>query len=257
MVEMFEGRVDLATAADLPIALNGLRRNDFAILATFVTSNRDLKILVDSNAGISSLKDLVNTRVAYVRGTASQYFLDTMLIYNGIDPNRVERVPLGVEEASAALRDGRVQAVSLWEPHISRLRLAKGEQVRLLSTQRVYLETFNLLAPRDFIERHAEQIPAILRAIDEAIQFINTNPREALALLAQRLDVPVAVLSDIFGDYHYRLSLSKSLPRTLDSQVRWAIASGEVSAGVTPPNFLKFIEPRFLRLVRPSAVTLP
>ena len=55
---MHEGKADLATVADLPVMFNSFERRDWALLATFVNSSNDLKLVARKSAGIAAAKDL-------------------------------------------------------------------------------------------------------------------------------------------------------------------------------------------------------
>src|SRR5215510_8986025 len=60
---MLDGEVPLATVSEMPVMLNGLVRSDFAIVATFVTSKRDIKLIARKSAGIKTASDLRGKRI--------------------------------------------------------------------------------------------------------------------------------------------------------------------------------------------------
>ncbi|HEX4842893.1 MAG TPA: ABC transporter substrate-binding protein [Limnobacter sp.] len=257
MANMLEGQSDMATATELPVVLHGFKRQDFAIVATFVSSSNDLKVLAKVSANIKSPLDLEGKRVAFIPGTASQYFLDTVLIYNGVDPQRVHRQPMSIDEAVKAMGEGKLDAVSLWEPHMSIMRKAGGKQVQLVPVPRLYIETFNLIASERMIQQRPQDIPRILMAVRDGIAFIEDNPKAASALLVDRLGVDLATIESVLDDYRFKLSLNKSLPRTMDGQARWAMRAGHAPENAKQPNMLTLLAPQFLQAVDPHAVTVP
>jgi ABC-type nitrate/sulfonate/bicarbonate transport system substrate-binding protein len=109
---MLDGEVPLATAAEMPVMLNSLARSDFAIVATFVTSKRDIKLIARRSAGIKTASDLRGKRLGTVQGTSAHYFLDGLLLFNAIDPHGVELVPLAPEQIPAALSEGQIAAAA-------------------------------------------------------------------------------------------------------------------------------------------------
>ncbi|HEX4879015.1 MAG TPA: ABC transporter substrate-binding protein, partial [Limnobacter sp.] len=254
---MLEGQSDLATATELPVVLQSFKRQDFAIVATFVTTSNDMKILARKTAGIHAPSDLLGKRVAYVQGTASQYFLDTVLVYSGIDPQRVNRQPMQVDEVVKAMQQGQLDAVCLWEPYVSLIEAHDEPAFQLLPVPRLYIETFNLIASQRTLENRPQDIQRILMALKEGIQFIENSPESAISLLVKRLNVPSAVIERVWGDYRFRLSLGKFLPRTMDGQARWALRAGHAPRNARQPNALDLLDTRFLLAVDPQSVTIP
>src|SRR5262245_11998706 len=102
---MLDGEVPLATAADMPVMVNGLTRSDFAIVATFVTSKRDIKLVARKSAGIQTAGDLRGKRVGTVEGTSAHYFLDGFLLFDGIDPKAIQLVSLAPDRIPDALKE--------------------------------------------------------------------------------------------------------------------------------------------------------
>jgi len=50
--------LDISTVAQTPIMFNSFETDNFAIIATMVTSYSDMKFIVNSESAISSLHDL-------------------------------------------------------------------------------------------------------------------------------------------------------------------------------------------------------
>ena len=51
---LLDGQVQLATASELPVMFNSFTRSDYAIVATFVTSSQDMKLVARKSAGIET-----------------------------------------------------------------------------------------------------------------------------------------------------------------------------------------------------------
>src|SRR5882724_3119361 len=145
---LFEGKAQLATAADIPVVFNSFERNDYAILATFVSSSRDVKLVTRKSAGITQAKQLEGKRVAVVKGTSAHYFLDSSLILNDVDVKKVTVVSLQPDQMVAALERQEVDAVAIWEPFAYLAMKALGADGTIFPSPRIYTETFNLIAQR-------------------------------------------------------------------------------------------------------------
>lgn len=256
MKNMLDGQTELSTATELPVVFNSFRRNDFAILTSFVSVSNDLKVVARTDAKITEPGKLRDKTLGYVKGSASQYVLDLVLVYNGIDPNTVKLKAIKPETALAALVNKEVDALCIWEPFASRIELELRTDVQLVPIPKLYTETFNLIAMQSAIKSQPQELERVVRALRDSTLFIQAHPEKAKALAAMRLKIPVDVVEKIFDDYRYRLSLNRSLPRTMEGQARWALREGHVESSMPQPNYTGFLYPAFLKAVDPGAVSL-
>lgn len=253
---MLDGQTDMSTATELPVVFNSFSRSDFAILTSFVSVANDLKVVARTDAKITEPGKLRDKTLGYVKGGASQYVLDLVLVYNGIDPDTVKLKAITPDTALTVLANKEVDALCIWEPFASRIELELGTDVQLVPIPKLYTETFNLIAMQSTIKARPQELERIVQALKDSTQFIQTHPEKVKALAAKRLRVPVTLIDKIFDDYRFRLSLNRSLPRTMEGQGRWAQREGHVPSNLPQPNYTSFLYPAFLKTVDPSAVSL-
>jgi ABC-type nitrate/sulfonate/bicarbonate transport system substrate-binding protein len=253
---MLDGEVPLATASEMPVMFNSLARSDFAIIATFVTSRRDVKLIARKSAGIATAADLSGKRVGTVKGTSAHFFLDLYLLFNAVDPQGVTLVPLAPELIAAALKDGTVDAAAIWEPFANKSMRALGADGIVMPSARLYTSTFNLLASRKLIAERDADLVKVLRALVRAQRFIHERPQQAQAILMQRLQEDQAYIDATWNDYDFRMSLDQPLVSTLEGQARWAVREGHAPRDSRIPNYLQLLAPEPLRRADPGAVTL-
>lgn len=253
---MLAGQTDLSTATELPVVFNSFIRQDFSILTSFVSTSGDLKVLTRTAKNISSPLDLKGKTVGFVSGASSQYVLDLVLVYNGIDPAEVNLKPITPETALIALANAEIDALCIWEPFVSRILAELKADVSLLPVPKLYTETFNLIAMNSIIKKSPAELERVLMALKDSTQFIQKNPEQAKALAAKRLNISAELMNKIFDDYRYRLSLTRALPRTMEGQARWALREGHVNSSQPQPDYANFLRPEILKAVDPSAVSL-
>lgn len=253
---LLDGQVQLATASEIPVMFNSFTRSDYAIVATFVTSGQDVKLVARKSAGIATAAQLPGKRIGTVRGTSAHYFLDTFLVFNGLDPKKVELVPLPPEQIEQALKDRTIDAAAIWEPFAHKSLKALADDGHVLPSGRVYTETFNLIAGRKLIAEREPDIVKVLRALDRAQRWIRDRPVEAQAILKDRLQVDQGFIDATWKDFNYRLSLDQSLLSTIEGEARWALREGHVPPDSKTPNYLQFIEAGPLRKAVPAAAIL-
>jgi ABC-type nitrate/sulfonate/bicarbonate transport system substrate-binding protein len=249
-----EGQVDLATAAELMVATGDAARRELAIIATISTSSYQIKLVARRSAKIAEASQIRGKRIGTVPGTSAQYFLDSWLVYNDIEPASVTIAGLAPDKLLAALQAREVDAIAIWEPLASSAALALGGDALTFVSPRVYTQHFNLVAGRAVRERRADELGRLLRALLRAQRAIQAEPEAARALLAQRLHLPPVLAATAMDGEDYRLRLDQSLVTTMQSEARWAAAAAGVSHGGI--DVLRVIDPVPLHRVDPAAVGL-
>ncbi len=254
--QMFDGKADVATVAELPVVINSFERDDFAVFATFVTSSRSEKLIVRRSAGITEPKQLEGRRVAVFTASSAHYFLDTFLLFNGVDPKRVVVVLTAPERVPQALQRREVDAAAAFEPFAFDALKALGADGAALPGPRIYTTSFNLVAARSTLAARQADLVKLLRAVERAQRFIREQPLKAQALLKARLGLGDDFIAWDWPNLDYRLGLDQSLIATMEGQARWALREGHVPAERRMPNFLHFVDARPLRAVAPASVTM-
>jgi NitT/TauT family transport system substrate-binding protein len=253
---MADGAADVATAAELLMALASYQRSDLAIIATLSASSQQIKLVARRSAGVQQAEQLRGKRIATVGGTSAQYFLDSWLVFSGIDPAGVTTVPLLPEQLLGAMQARQVDAMAIWEPLASAAVAALGADALALPSPRVYTQHFVLAAQRRTIGQREPELLKLLRALVRAQQAIARDPAAAKALLQARLGMSAEAADTALLEHDFRIRLDQSLVSTMDGQSRWAASQGMVGAASRPANLLHSIEPALLRTVAPGAVGL-
>ncbi len=254
MQQLLEGSADLATSSEAVVMFNSFQRSDFAIIASFVTSDDDVKVITRADTGITQAQQLGGKLVGTVTGSASHYFLETLLLLKGVDPKSVRLRGLQPEQMAEALKKKEVDAIAIWEPYpFKALKTVPG--ARMLPKSGVYRLTFNLIASKKILGTRDDELVKILRALDRAEQFISREPQKAKIVLLERLKLDNAFIDWIWPRYSYRLLLDQSLITTLEGEARWA-RQEELVKVEKVPNYLNYIYSGPLNVVRPNAVTL-
>jgi ABC-type nitrate/sulfonate/bicarbonate transport system substrate-binding protein len=252
---MFDGDSDLATAADTPIVFTSFERSDFMVLATFATTSRDLKLVGKKDAGIATPREWSGKKVGVVRGAASHYFVDALLLMHGVDPHGVQMVWVQPEEVAGALAAGRIDVAAVWEPYCFAAVKALAGNAYVVPSIPIYTVTFNLVASRRLAGVRDADFTAMLRAIGRAERFIAEQPEQAQRILKTRLGLDQSFVDWVWRDLHYRLSLDQALIRTLESEAQWAVREGHVKPSPIP-NFLSRLHAEPLNLADPRTVGL-
>lgn len=250
---MAEGKADLGTAAETAIAVESFERTDFSVVATFSSTSSDVALVARRASGIRTAADLVGKRIGVTPGTSAHYFLDIFLLKSNIDPKRVEQVPVPPEQSVDALVDGKIDALSVFQPFAYAAAHTGRVDTVVLSETGGYTQTFNLVVQKKFLAARKDDVERFLRAMQRANEFIRAQPRRAEAIFVKSLGVDPAFAAWSMQRSHVTLALDESLSRILQSQANWALREGSVPAQ-KPVDFRTMIDPSPLRSVLPQAV---
>ena len=151
---------------------------------------------------IKSVKDLADQKVGVsAPGSSTDYFLKYILKKNGVDPNSVGVVGIGLgATAVAAMEQGSVEAAIMLDPAITQLRSRNKSMPILVDTrtQKDTIEVFGgeypggaLYTRADWIEKNPKVAQALTTAIVNTLKWIHTHtPEEIMAKMPAELVGP-------------------------------------------------------------------
>lgn len=237
---LFDHQVQMATSSESVVMFNSFERNDFSVLTSFVESDNDLKLLSRTHYGIREVSDLIGKKVGVVKSSASEFYLDSLLIINNIPSDTIEKVYLLPTEAIPALFNREVEAISIWEPFGYQAEQKIGANIINLGLPGVYQLSFNLLASQDMAKDKQASIK-VLRALNQAVAWIDDNPDLAQTMVSEALSIDPKQLAWSWHDFVFRMALGNSLLSSLQMQARWALNLGLVN-GSSPPDFRNYLQ---------------
>jgi ABC-type nitrate/sulfonate/bicarbonate transport system substrate-binding protein len=153
----------------------------------------------------------------------------------------------------AGIRDGSLDAASLWEPQLSELSRALPGQLAYFYGNGLYTFSWNLVGLPSTLAARRSDIEKLLRVLNEAAEFIEREPQAAKEHL-EGLGERGADFAHVLGQANYRPVLSQDLLVQLEAESRWVLARD--GKGERIPNYLRFLDSSFLQEVIPSAVTI-
>ena len=113
---MFAGEADLATVAQMPVVLNGFKRDDFSVIAGFSYNYDDSKIVARKDK-IRTGAELRGKKIGVPFGTSAHFFLDIYLAYSNVPKSSVEVINILAQNLPAAMKNGEIDAISSFEPY--------------------------------------------------------------------------------------------------------------------------------------------
>jgi len=249
------GKADFATVAETPIVFAILRGEKLSIIATINMSNKNMAIIARKDKDIHALSDLKWKKIATTFGTIGEFFMDTMLLTNGISRKDVTVVNIPPESMQSALARGEVDAISSWNPILIRAQHQLGEKGITFYGEDVYTQTYNLVATQAYIDKNPGQVKKIILALIKAEKFVSENPAEAQKIVADISQTDKGLIGETWSVNHMSVALDQSLLLAMEDETRWAIKSGLVN-NTSMPNYLNDLYFDGLQAVKPSAVRI-
>ncbi len=148
-------------------------------------------LVVSPKSDVKSIKDLANKRVGVsAPGSSTDFFLKFILKKNGVDPNGVGVIGVGLgATAVAAMEQGSIDAAIMLDPAVTQLQ-GRNKDLRILVDTRNQKDTLDvfggeypggaLYTRADWIEKNGKTAQALVNAIINTLKFIKTNSPEAI-----------------------------------------------------------------------------
>src|SRR3954470_5969109 len=146
---------------------------------------------------INSMKDLKDKRIGVsAPGSSTDFFLKYLLSKNGVDPNAIGVIGVGLAAAAgAAMEQGSVDAAVMLDPAVTLLQ-GKNKDLKILSdtrTQHDTMEVFGgeypggaLYTRSDWIAKHEKETQALTNAIVATLRWLHAHtPEEIMAKMPE------------------------------------------------------------------------
>ena len=216
------GGADVATNAETQALRVSVDHPDLRIILT--VSEGWYRIVARRSAGIASLADLKGKRIATFPSTSSAYYLHRMLATAGLSEADVTIVPiLPLSDMAPALKGGKVDAVTIWEPEIERAKAAIGGDAIQFQDRRVYRELFNLntTAGRLADPASRRRIVALVRRIAQESAAMRRDPKPAWARLGKSTGYDPTLIAQVWEHEGYPAALPGDLLDVMEAEEAW------------------------------------
>ncbi len=172
----------LIRLADLGLDYKIALMEDFSLEADAVVScNPDVRSIED----IGNVDDL---SVAFEEFSVSDVLFRHALNEAGVDFETVDYTPIPAADAGTAAVAGRVDVAVTYEPYLQ-AALEEGDNCEIIYTaaERPGLISDALAVNTQFAEENPEAVTGVLRAWGDAIDYYNSNTKDAQAIIAENV----------------------------------------------------------------------
>ena len=258
---LLAGEAEFALAAATPIAvalMNGKQSglDDLVILASVGLSNQTHHVLARRDRGVAMPGDLVNRRIGVMLGTSAQHGWSLFARYHGLDDGRVELVDLPVDQITAALASGRVDAAVIWDPWAHPVRTQLASQIIEFPIRHLHIVNWLVVSRRAYVRQHPETADRVIAGYRDAIDLILREPDDARRVYAAASGLAGESLEQLEAGVIWSLGLNLAVLADMEAQFDWLLQSRPAGARAAPlPS--EYLEPAPLARVAPERLALP
>lgn len=250
------GGADIATTADVPIALAGLAEQDISVLATIEYSNTNIQVVARKDSGIVTPTDLKGKKIATTNGGGPLFFTYKFLERNKIDISDVKLVYLNPGDMVTALIKGDIDAFIVFEPSPTIAKKEIGDdKVTIFAPINIYGETWNIVVMSNFDKQNEETIKKFISALLKAEMFLKEDTKESLEIVSKYSGTGKNLLVDIMQKQNFGVVLNNLIVEYPKQEAEWAIKIG-ISSQNKLPDYYDLINSQYLQELKPSAVTI-
>lgn len=219
---IMSGEVDAGTNAEAQLLRQSV--DDPSLRVIFTVSESFYRIVARRSAGISKVSDLKGKRITTPRNTSAHWFLEKMLRTAKLTEADVTIVPITpVTDMSKALKDGRVDAIAMWEPEAQLAIDLLGKDAIVLQDRKVYRELFNMNTSTKVLADPAKRraIVELLRSIITASDRLRKQPKQQWPYIASKLNYTPDLISKSWPDLRYAGSMVKDMLDVMVEEEVW------------------------------------
>jgi NitT/TauT family transport system substrate-binding protein len=233
-----QGSSDLATNSETQALRYSIAHPDLRLILT--VSQGLYRIVARRSAGIAQLADLKGKRVGTMPRTSSAYFLERSLRTVGLGIEDIEVVPfvagspVPLTLIPNALKEGKLDAATVWEPHLQRAQDLLGADAIEFPSPCGYREQFSLYSTAAKLADPAlrPRIVKFVRTVIQASRQLELQPQTVWPLLAEAMKEDASIVERCWPHHCFPASLPPELLDVMDDEEAWvARETGRIPRG--------------------------
>ncbi len=206
---------------------------------------------------IGSLKDLKGQKIGVELGSVGQFFVLRILAEAGLSEKDVTLVNTPPDAAAAAYQAGNLDVVYTYSPFSDKANAAQKDGRILYSSKQMPTAIADLyIFSTKYINANPKAVEAFVKGNFKGLEFLKTNPKEGLAIMAKQLKItPEELDKQLKGIQMPSLATNVELlsnPSSPASIVKpmQELAQFMKDKGKIPavPDVAKLIDPQFVKV---------
>ena len=251
---VMEGRLDVSTVYTTPVLLQTASGPPPRILTMMHQSGQNTALVARADRGIRAAQDLRGKTVGVPHDTNAEFFLRTLLEFEGVGWEEVRIVDVRAQDVPDTLAAGRIDAAAIWEPICDRAVRALGPGGSVTLRSDAYTDISMLVTRPDILASRRAALGATLRALARAEKVASADPDRLLrAVHASLPEIGADELRVQLRRFRLQLGVSHLLVQNLRSEAEWFTRAGRMP---TTADLRSLVVTDLLDEVEPDLVTL-
>lgn len=199
---------DIGVIGDVPVVTVCAPGNDVKLIAIAAQAADSYAMLVPGDSDIQTAADLEGKRVATTFGSTGHNMVEKFLNTVGLTINDINLVNIAAGDAQFALTGGEADAVSIWEPNVTRLCDGIGTRIIGEGSDCGLAGTNGIVARTEYAEANPEVVSAILDQYARAAEQLPSMDEETMKAVAKELSVEPEQMQTIIPKFHYTVEIT-------------------------------------------------
>ncbi|HHP7243591.1 MAG TPA: ABC transporter substrate-binding protein [Elainellaceae cyanobacterium] len=213
--------------------------------------------------GIQDIADFAGKEIAVEEGGVSHFFLLQVLEEAGLTADDITLLNVTPDAAAAAYQAKQVDIAVTYSPFLKQASDARSDGRIIYDTSQMPTAIVDVyIFNTEFAQNNPGAMEAYVKGIFKAIEFLNTNPDEALKIAGDRLELtPEEVEEELKGVDLTSLEKNVEMLSNSDSDIYLAKHMTDLGEFLTeqgqisdaPSNIETFLMPDYVQAVQESA----
>lgn len=221
------GEVQIGAAYDYAACTRLAEKTNLRLVSSLVTDSPDSMWYETTVEGATEPKDFAGQKIAVLQGTREEYLWAKELEYAGLTSDDVEYEYFGSNaEKITAFVSGEVDAIMGQKAFKEQLDAVDNKTIiNDLGGINVASQGY-VLADAALLEEQPEVVTGYLKALQEAMDYINTDVEDAAKICADYLTLQKDDVVNAFSSYNYEVRFSQEDYDHLQDIAAWCHENG-------------------------------
>lgn len=222
---LLAGDSDVGVIGDVPTVTVCAPRNGVGVVAVAAQAADSYAVLVSADSDIETASDLKGKRIAVTFGSTAHNMIEKYLISDNVSIDDVSLINIAAGDAVTVLSKGQAEAVSTWEPNVTRL-IADGNTRVISVGSQVGLDGTNCIVVRKkYAKANPEVVTAILAQYKRAADALPGLDNETIEAVAKALNLTSDQLRSILPKFRYTVEITQEDIDALNDTIRFLNAN--------------------------------
>ncbi|MGN1014835.1 MAG: aliphatic sulfonate ABC transporter substrate-binding protein [Butyricicoccus sp.] len=231
------GEEDVGFMADLPAIIAKSTGQEIEIVSNVAYGEQALAVLIPADSEISSVADLKGKTIGYATGSYAQHLLALLLEGEGLTLDDVQSINLGAGDQPAALANGEVDAIVIWEQYISQLT-SEGTAKVLADGTGIKKGNMITYFVSEYAEAHPEIVEAYIKALNRANEDLESDPAGCAADVAEDFSVSAELMEQIIQKFTFKTALDEDDIQEITAVKDFSLNAGIIQNDVDMDSFI-------------------